>query len=85
MLTIAEQQRVKRIRRSLTKLHLQVTVSKGEHSPAELRTAVDNLCRVGEMLAGMHLLEDQKLPLREIEERIRLAEGVLLKREPVGK
>ncbi|SIT15766.1 hypothetical protein SAMN05421790_11618 [Kroppenstedtia eburnea] len=84
-MTIAEQQRVKRIRRSLTKLHLQVTVSKGEHSPAELRTAVDNLCRVGEMLAGMHLLEDQKLPLREIEERIRLAEGVLLKREPVGK
>lgn len=84
-MTIAEQQRVKRIRRSLTKLHLQVTVSRGEHSPAELRTAVDNLCRVGEMLAGMHLLEDQKLPLREIEERIRLAEGVLLKREPVGK
>ena len=68
MLTLAEQQRVKRIRRSLTKLHLQVTVSKGDHSPAELRMAVDNLCRVGEMLAGMHLLEDRKLPLQEIED-----------------
>lgn len=85
MLTLAEQQRVKRIRRSLTKLHLQVTVSKEDHSPAELRMAVDNLCRVGEMLAGMHLLEDRKLPLQEIEDRIRIAEGVLLKREPVGK
>lgn len=83
MLTIVEQQRVKKIRSRLAQLHLKVTVDEGDHSPSDLRMAVDSLCRVAEMFAGMHLMTDhRRVPLREIEERIQAAEEGLLKRQP---
>ncbi|PTX50348.1 hypothetical protein C8P63_13714 [Melghirimyces profundicolus] len=81
MLTLEEQQKVKRIRRSLTKLQLQVAVHEGRFDPSDLRIAVDNLCRAAETLAEMHL-ETNRLadPIRYVEEKLNLVRRTLMER-----
>ncbi len=82
MLTLEERRKVKRIRRSLTKLQLQVAAHEGDLDPSDLRIAVDNLCRAAETLADMHL-ETSRLadPIRYVEEKLNTVRNTLVHKQ----